>query len=85
MTLEQAYFITQIVVGIGFIISIIFLAVQVRQNSFLLRNSMADQRAQKIIGSLKHCAPIMTFGLSIGRSGMIGKTLTMTRNTERIT
>ena len=48
MTLEQAYFITQIIVGIGFIISIVFLAVQLRQNSFLLRNSMADQRRQRI-------------------------------------
>ena len=47
MTLEQAYIITQIVTGIGFMVSIIFLGVQVRQNSFLLRNSMANQRAQK--------------------------------------
>ena len=48
MTLEQAYFITQILVGIGFIISIVFLAVQMRQNSYLLRQSMADQRRERI-------------------------------------
>ena len=48
MTLEQAYFITQILVGIGFIVSIVFLAVQMRQNSYLLRKSMAVQRAQRI-------------------------------------
>jgi len=48
MTLEQAYFITQIGVGIVFIISIVFLAVQVRQNSTSLRKSMADQRLQRI-------------------------------------
>ena len=47
MTLEQAYFITQILVGIGFIVSIVFLAVQMRQNSYLLRKSMADQRSQR--------------------------------------
>ena len=47
MTLEQAYFITQILVGIGFIVSIVFLAVQMRQNSYLLRKSMADQRTQR--------------------------------------
>ena len=47
MTLEQTYFITQIAVGIGFIISIGFLAVQMRQNSYLLRQSMADQRRQR--------------------------------------
>ena len=45
MNLEQAYFITQIGVGILFIISIVILAVQVRQNSTLLRLSMsADAR-----------------------------------------
>ena len=47
MTLEQSYYITEIVVGIGFIISIVFLAVQMRQNSYLLRKSMADQRSQR--------------------------------------
>ena len=48
MTLEQSYYITEIGVGIGFIISIVFLAVQMRQNSYLLRQSMADQRRQRI-------------------------------------
>jgi len=47
MTLEQAYFITQILVGIGFIISIGFLAVQMRQNSYLLRKHMSDQRIER--------------------------------------
>ena len=49
MTLEQAYFTTEILVGIGFIVSIIFLAIQMRQNSYLLRKSMADQRRNRII------------------------------------
>ena len=48
MTLEQTYFITQILVGIGFIVSIVFLAVQMRQNSYLLRQSMADQRRERV-------------------------------------
>ena len=47
MTLEQAYFITEILVGIGFVISIVFLAVQMRQNSYLLRKTMADGRRQR--------------------------------------
>ena len=47
MTLEQTYFITQILVGIGFIVSIFFLAVQMRQNSYLLRQTMADGRRQR--------------------------------------
>ena len=52
MTLEQAYFITQIGVGIGFIISIVFLAVQVRQNSTLLRLSMSADARNNLIGFL---------------------------------
>ena len=47
MSLEQTYYITQIIVGIGFILSIVFLAVQMRQNSYLLRKTMADGRRQR--------------------------------------
>jgi len=49
MTLEQTYYISEILVGIGFIVSIIFLAAQMRQNSYLLRKSMADKRSQRVI------------------------------------
>ena len=44
MPLEQVYFVTEIVVGIAFVISIIFLALQVRQNSTFLRYSMSQDR-----------------------------------------
>jgi len=47
MTLEQTYYITEILVGIGFIVSIVFLALQMRQNSYILRKQMADQRLQR--------------------------------------
>ena len=47
MTLQDAYFVTQIVVGIAIIASISFVALELKQNSFLLRKSMADQRTQK--------------------------------------
>ncbi len=47
MTLEQTYYITEILVGIGFIVSIGFLALQMRQNSYILRKQMADQRTQR--------------------------------------
>ncbi len=47
MPLQEIYLITEILVGFGFIISIVFLAVQMRQNSFLLRNSMAVQARQR--------------------------------------
>ena len=47
MTLQEAYFVTEIVVGIAIIASIAFVALELKQNSFLLRKSMADQRTQK--------------------------------------
>ena len=47
MPLQEIYFITQILVGIGFIVSIVFLAVQMRQNSYLLCQSLADHRSQR--------------------------------------
>ena len=48
MTLQEAYFVTEIVVGITIIVSIAFVALELRQNSYLLRKSMAVQRAQRI-------------------------------------
>jgi len=42
MTLEQVYFVTQIVAAIVLIASIFFLALQVRQNSKLLARSMNE-------------------------------------------
>ncbi len=48
MNLQQAYFITEVLAGIAFIVSIVFVALQLRQNSYLLRKSMAHQRHQRI-------------------------------------
>lgn len=42
MTLEQGYFITQIIAGIVVVGSILFLAVQVRQNNLLLERTMIE-------------------------------------------
>ena len=47
MPLQEAHFVTEIVVGIAIIVSIAFVALELRQNSYLLRKSMADQRAQR--------------------------------------
>ena len=44
MNLEEIYFLTQIGVGIAIIVSIVFVALELRQNSYLLRKSMADNR-----------------------------------------
>ena len=47
MTLEQDYFIKQILVGFESIISIVFLTIQMQKNSYILRKQMADQRLQR--------------------------------------
>ena len=44
MALENLYYVTEICVGIGFVISIVFLALQIRQNSTLLRHTMTLTR-----------------------------------------
>ena len=49
MTLQEAYFVAEIVVSIAIIASIAFVALELKQNSYLLRKSMADQRAQRTI------------------------------------
>ena len=48
MTLQEAYFVAEIVVSIAIIASIAFVALELKQNSYLLRKSMADQRVQRI-------------------------------------
>ena len=44
MSLEKVYFVSQIIVAIGFVISLIFVGLQVRQNTALLRQSMSAER-----------------------------------------
>ena len=42
------YFTTQIGVGIAVIVSIIFVGLELRQNSFLMRKSMGDTRKERV-------------------------------------
>ena len=46
MTLEQAYYVSQIAAAILLIASILFLAAQVRQNSRLIERTMAEDHNQ---------------------------------------
>ena len=48
MNLEEIYFLTQIGVGVAVIISIIFVGLELRQNSFLMRKSMGDTRKERV-------------------------------------
>ena len=48
MPLQEIYYIAEMVVGVAVIISIVFVAVELRQNTYITRKSMADQRKQRL-------------------------------------
>ena len=48
MPLQEIYYIAEMVVGVAVIISIVFVAIELRQNTFMVRQSMADQRKQRV-------------------------------------
>ena len=48
MPLQEIYYIAEIIVGVAVIVSIIFVAIELRQNTYLIRKSMADQRASRL-------------------------------------
>ena len=48
MPLQEIYYIAEMVVGVAVIISIGFVAVELRQNTYMLRKSQSDQRLSLI-------------------------------------
>ena len=48
MPLQEMYYIAEMVVGVAVIISIVFVAIELRQNTYMLRRSMADRREDRI-------------------------------------
>ena len=44
MPLQEMYYIAEMVVGVAVIVSIIFVAVELRQNTYMTKKSSADQR-----------------------------------------
>ena len=48
MSLQEVYYGAEIVVGIAVIISIVFVAIQLRQNTYILNQTMADDRKKRI-------------------------------------
>ena len=48
MSLQEVYYAAEIVVGIAVIISIVFVAIQLRQNTYMLNQTMADDRKKRI-------------------------------------
>jgi hypothetical protein len=63
MSLEDAYFISQIVAAIAIVASLIFVALQLRQSDRTQRAAMHQVRAERVIGfytRLSDMAPLMT-------------------------
>ena len=48
MPLQEMYYIAEMVVGLAVIISIVFVAIELRQNTYLTKKSMADQREARL-------------------------------------
>ena len=48
MPLQEIYYIAEMVVSAAVIISIVFVAIELRQNTYLMRATMADQRKQNV-------------------------------------
>ena len=48
MPLQEMYYIAEMLVGVAVIISIVFVALELRQNTYLTKKSMADQREDRM-------------------------------------
>ena len=44
MSLQEIYYVAEMLVGVAVIVSIVFVAIELRQNTYLLRKSQSDQR-----------------------------------------
>ena len=48
MPLQEMYYIAEMVVGVAVIISIVFVAIELRQNTYVTRRSMAVERINQL-------------------------------------
>ena len=48
MPLQELYYIAEMVVGLAVIISIVFVGIELRHNTYIVRKSMADRREQRV-------------------------------------
>ena len=46
MPLQEIYYIAEMIVGVAVIIQIVFVAIELRQNTYMMRKSQGDQRRQ---------------------------------------
>ena len=48
MSLQEIYYMAGMIAGVAVIISIVFVTVELRQNTYVSRKSMPDQRKQRL-------------------------------------
>ena len=48
MSLQEIYYVAEMVVGIAVMISIVFVAIELRQNTYVTRKSMGAEREQRV-------------------------------------
>ena len=48
MPLQEIYYIAEMVVGVAVIVSIVFVAIELRQNTYVTRRSMAVERINQL-------------------------------------
>ena len=48
MSLQEMYYIAEMVVGLSVIISIVFVAIELRQNTYMMRRAAGDQRRERL-------------------------------------
>ena len=64
MPLQEIYYIAEMVVGVAVIISIVFVAIELRQNTYVTRKSQSDQRRMHFNWLMKRPAPTQTLDMA---------------------
>ena len=71
MPLQEIYYVAEMIVGVAVIISIVFVAIELRQNTYVTRKSMADGREQRLNWLMEQLATNEDFkGFSITKSNL---------------
>lgn len=81
MPLQEIYYVAEMIVGLAVITSIVFVAVELRQNTYLMRATMADQRKQNVnwfLSNLLQIRNLEIFTVALMLSGMSSTRTTAT-------
>ena len=54
MSLQEIYYVAEMIVGVAVIVSIVFVAIELRQNTYIAKKSSADQREARLDWLQRH-------------------------------